>query len=662
MSSLLLPDLTPNLSRVRAIVTTKWGASSYRPLVITNVESYYVDTALDSDADTWTVEIGDPQGQYLDLLKRDSEVRVQLFGVGQEATNFLMTGLADEVEFDEQGILTLTGRDLSALALDSTIPPTKFSHVRAWYLVENQARKLGFRQTSLTRKPMTKKVQTTDGNENYWEFWYRLYRKEKMWLWTTANGILVAAPLDYGQSPTYYFGRPTGSESPNIKERYIPVISASIRKSTQSRIYEVWVYGQKGDTGFFSKSTDPTIADWIKKPLRIFQDTDAHTERSAQRLGWNEIFEGKVGSLEVKVTIPDPGFVIKPNRVAIIRIPEIGFAGDFYVVGVRYAGGPDGFYQEVRLRERGMALSSRTPKDPKVSTTEAPRTKAASQGLGEIIGDVASMPPAWIAYFISAAKEWHGPWDFNLFLATLLGICHQETGGTFMNIRANGGPGGSHIEWYPWKVARTQRPLTYGDAVGDKLFPGIAKDRPKPGVKLDMHGRTHEQYEEIFANEPGKYTSKTWAVGLMQLYTLSFKQDADNHMRANFHDQYAGGRWHPEHSIWAAAKALRQFLKNMVKDSGRDIDIWAGVSGYGQHESGEGANTVPTVYAQHVKVLVLKDPGYFSSVSDALKSVRDSAAAAQDGYTEPQTNTDAGTVSDGLPTESEVNAFLGIGG
>src|SRR6266496_734650 len=108
-------ELNPGIAGVRALVTTRWGGRAYRPRIVRAIESYTVDSALDSDADTWNIAIGDPYGELVDTLDRDSEVRVQLFGVGS-GPDYMMTGIADEIEFGDDGILTLTGRDYSSLA------------------------------------------------------------------------------------------------------------------------------------------------------------------------------------------------------------------------------------------------------------------------------------------------------------------------------------------------------------------------------------------------------------------------------------------------------------------------------------------------------------------------------------------------------------------
>src|SRR4051812_3118623 len=254
MSPVVFPELRPSVLNVRAIVTTKWKGSSYIPLGIPQLESYFVDTALDNDSDTWSCDIGDPYGEYMELFQRNSEVRCQLYGVGTEGQNYIMTGIADEITYDEEGTITMTGRDLSSLATDSIARPALFKHVRPWTIVDEQARGLGFRQTQLSKAGQVKKVRRTDGSESYWEFWYRLYRLEKMWLWCEPNGILIADKLNYGADPAYFLGEPKNEDSKYIKRMYIPIERAEIRKSTQARVAEVWVYGHRGDTGFVSIS------------------------------------------------------------------------------------------------------------------------------------------------------------------------------------------------------------------------------------------------------------------------------------------------------------------------------------------------------------------------------------------------------------------------
>jgi prophage tail gpP-like protein len=615
----VLPDLHPSIANTRVVITTRWGNSAYRPVTVRNIESYYVDTALDNDADTWTVDVGDPNGDLLDLLGRDSEIRAQLFGVGQEGIDFLITGIADDAQY-EDGTWTLTGRDYSSLATDSTVRPSQFRHVRAWSIVAEQAKFLGFTKTSLSRAGMVKKVQYTDGSESYWDFWYRLYRKEKMWIWCEPNGLLVAGRLNYNQSPTYYLGDPLDDDPDYIIRQSIPVIGAVMRKSTQARVYEVLVYGHKGDNGFSTTARDGTMAAWVRKPRKVMLDTESHTIKGAQKTGWEEIFEGKVGSKEYRITIADPGFAIKQNRIARLHLSDIGLLGNFFVVGSRVQASSDGFVQEIRLREKQYAVTRRVPSDPKLITND-PKDKAVISSLGAAVEQAnGQIPIGWGDYYVKAAKQFHGKMDFNLFLATLIAISDQETGGSFKNERQNGGPGGDHIDWYPYD--------------GSSL--GVKGDTGK-GV-VTGQGESRSDYEEKFANEIGGQfnLSMEFGVGPMQLTSRGLKNEADDRLRQNFRNQYEGGRWHPEYNIWIGAKNLAACVDGV--NAIRDIDMWLAADAYNRGIAGAlsyfAANGHISPYGISVKSKVYNDPGYLTTVKGAVQAAQEAAKAARDGETD----------------------------
>ena len=191
MSALALGST--RIDNVRALVTTKW-TRGYTQRVVNTIESFSVDSSLDNDADSWELRIGDPQGDYVAMMERNNEVRVELISSSPGSAGHIFTGIADEIEFDQSGVMVLSGRDYSSLALDSTCLPVRFKAVKAKYVVANQARKLGFTNISLSEVGEWKKTIKTDGSETFWEFWYRLYRNEKMWLWCGPNGALIASP------------------------------------------------------------------------------------------------------------------------------------------------------------------------------------------------------------------------------------------------------------------------------------------------------------------------------------------------------------------------------------------------------------------------------------------------------------------------------------
>lgn len=611
------PDLHPSIQKVRAVVTTRWKGKGYRPLVISSLEQYYIDTALDNDADTWSVDIGDPNGQYLDLLDRDNEVRVQLFGVGHEGLSHMLTGIADEIDYQD-GSWNLTGRDLSSLATDSTVLPHRWSKARAWAIVKRQAHNLGFHNTNLSRTGIVKKVQYADGSESYWDFWYRLYRQEKMWLWTLPDGTLVGGKLDYGDDPIYFFGDTLKSDGDHIKSNLIPITANVLTKTTQSRVWEVVVYGSRGgnkyakqETGFNVVVHDPTMHPWKKRPRKVLLDTKSRTPSAARREGWEEIFEGKVGSVEYKVTIPDPGFVVQQNKIARVVVDEIGLKHEMFVVGSRIQGDSNGFIQEVRLRERGMAVSARVPTAPKLNTGDP--SSGTQSSLGAQL-EQAGMPQHWGDYFVKAAKKWHQSMDYSLFLACLMGICKAETG--FQNERENGGPGGDHIIWHP--------------------FVSSTPDKPQPGQSSGSTGNSRSDWERQFANEPGVYgITRQYGVGPMQLTSIGLKRDADDLM--GHRNQYGGGRWHPEHNIMIAAMSLHIAIRDL--HATRDSDIWIAVDAYNRGVAGArsyfNAHKSVSPYAQEVRKYVMSDPGYLAQVQAAIQ------ASQQKDSKEPVSYTDA---------------------
>lgn len=630
-----LPDFHPSIQKVGAIVTTRWNGKAYRPLQITSLESYYIDTALDNDADTWTCTIGDPDGLYKALLLRDNEVRVHLYGTGHEGMSPILTGIDDDVEFQD-GSFTLTGRDLSSLAVDSTPLPKKWAKARAWAIVKSQAHELGFHKTQLSHTGIVKKSQYTDGSESYWDFWYRLYRQEKMWLWTLPDGTLYGGPLAYGDDPIYYIGDPKASDGAHILNRIIPVETAVLTKSTQPRLYEVVVYGTRGhqgkgangEIGFNVTAKDPTISKWQKRPRKVILDSQSHTPNAARRAAWEEIYEGKVGAVEFKITIPDPGFIIRPNKIARLNLKEIDLHGDYYVVGTRVQGGPDGFVQEIRLRERGMALSKRVPTAPKLDTGGSGTSTAASVGAALEQGGI---PKGWGNYFVKAAKQYHNPMDYSLFLATLLAICDTESG--FQNERQLGGPGGDHIEWYPY-AAPTNLPQ-----------PGV-------GGRGGSGAQTRSDWERQFANEPGVYGISQYhpwgpppgqgGVGPMQLTSIGLKQAADDLLRRGHRNQYDGGRWHPEHNIMIGARTLHNDVQGV--HAIRDSDIWIAVMAYNMGVAGAQSyySTHKTLnsYATEIKKKVLNSPGYLAQVqaAEAAAQQAGSASSSNPHFTNPFPN------------------------
>lgn len=592
--------------RVKAEVTAAFKAGTYTAKSTHDCTEFFIDSALDTDTDSFQVTIGDFNNDLTATLHRDSEVRVNLFIEGNPDGNFklLQTGIADEVAWDDEGTMVINGRDFTSIAVDSKHPPARFKLARPEKIVAKEAREIGvgssLRLGDTKKWPVFKEL-ATDGSESYWEFWYRLYRKRRMWLWAEPDGILVASTLNYDQKPSYYFGSTYGLSSKYNKFDFIPVESMSWRANKQQRVATVYVIGNRGDkTSFVAKAIDPTMKHWVKRPNAIITSKSAHGPGEARAEAWEELFESKVGATEISLTIADPGLIIRQNRMCFVNIPDANVRGTFYVVGTRIVGSVEqGLFQEVRLREENYAISRRVPTDPKL--IQGPGQDAMFGPVGP--GGMGPNNPAgtiseavsqaigrnWGQYFVEAADKQRGPWPFGLFLGTLLAICKHET--NFRNIRYNGSGGPE----YPGRSDGHIPSIVTETAAYNKFVERYAND-PKYGL----------------IGPPPGFTQ--WAVGPMQLYDRAYKEYADRAAGGRI-DELTGGRWDPRFNILAGAYALRGHLGGSLEKALDPTNasqayslIWQGVAGYGGAER----------YGREIKAIY--DEAFAPVVDTALKS------------------------------------------
>jgi hypothetical protein len=539
-------------SNIHAVVTTRWESGSYQPFTIDSVESYTLETNLDEDSDPFGIVIGDRFGEFAEMLQRDNEIRIQVFGIG-EGINYLMTGIVDSAVYSDQGVFVLNGRDLSSIATDTIAEPITYRHVRASDVIEKRARALKCApRIQLTPTNVLGKV-TTDGSETEWEFWYRYIRRAGQWLWYEPDGTLKSGKLNYEADPTYYLGEPPKGDS---STQWIPVETGEFHSSKQGRVGKVILYYHNAKRILPITLEDPTTSAWLRRPTKLFEQKDIHRPKTGTAFLNEEIYETKVGAQEIKLVVPDPGILVRQNSMARLNVPDLQLGGDWFIVGSRIIADEGGFTQEIRLREKGFAISRRVPSDP-------PQSQEPGQKTTEALAGQLQIPhPEWAQFFINAAREFHGGFEFEWFLAVLLAICDQETG--FFNERAfTGGwndafisaPGVTHIEWFDW----------------DESVAG-----PQHGVK------NLAEWRLSFANQPGPYVDFNFAVGPMQLYDISLKEEADKFGNAQAPvSELMGNRWSPEANIWIAAKSLHERAVASHTDGPENEKIFTAIASYG---------------------------------------------------------------------------------
>lgn len=565
--------------RVVATITSKFGQKGgYYGRPVARVESYSIDSALDTDADTFSMDIGDPNSELVEIFKRDSEVRIGLSAaLNNQRLVPLLKGFADTIALTHDGILSFSGRDLSAAAVDDTAIPYNWHNARPEVIITQQARARGISRFRIA--PITPiRSLYTDGSESVWAFWYRMVRLRQQWIWVDSIGTLNVDTLNYGASVSYYFGKSTSAAPQHVS--WIRVMEAEIQKNTQGRVAEVWVFGDTGVKSFQQvKIADPKIAQWIKKPLSIVLADSAITTRAEAIKEANEqIFEGMVGELEILIRITDPGWIVQQNKIAFLNLPTMGLSGEFFVVGVKLMGDTTGPLQEIRLREKKYALTQRIPASPQLTDDSI---NFSPQGLGNQLG---IGQPNWGEYFVVAAQAWHGGWDFQLFLAALLAIANQETG--MRNIRqyTSGSP---EVDWYENPNETVEGPA-YGTPIEKQIL----------------------QWKKDFANDAANplnpFSPNEAGVGPMQLTTHDFKIVADR--RFGLIDEYEGGRWHPAANIWAGAQVLVSKAQGLPQT---EANLWVAIQAY------NGSGPAAVAYMKKVRQAIVST--WLPSITSAVK-------------------------------------------
>lgn len=609
---------------VKARITANFKGRGYKPLALTSVSAYSVDSALDTDTDSWNLSIGDLDFKLLDMLDFDlddpSEVRVNIYAVGEKQTMALNTGFADQITLDHSNVYTITGRDLTSVAVDSQHPPQIWKNIRPHALVANEARKLKIGGSLNLTQAKGFKSYSTDGSESFWQVWYRFYRKRKLWLYAEADGTIIAGGLNFTEAPAYYFGSPQGVNSARRGQVWVPVLEMEYRVDKTQRVGEITIFGHNhhGKVGFVHSEKDKSIAKWIRRPNRILESSDVHNAAEARIEALEEIYESKVGSVEIKLTVADPGFVFQQNKIAMVNLPSVGLRGEFFVVGNTTIGSvTEGFYQVIRLRQKKYAISKRVPAGPQLSAgPDASSTKAdIASGLSIGAGDV-----NWKQYYVDAATKFHGPWPFQLFLGVLLSISQQES--NFTNVR-EGGTSNPYPGHYP------------GVADGE-----IPKNTGTSSITLQDSSMLSnwDKFSRAFANDvnnPGNpwFGSREAGVGPMQLTTKGYKLYADRLDGSNVGDELLGGRWNPQWNIMAGGAVLASKLGagvsispegqiRSVPISGPSLqpteeNIWTGVAAY------NGSGAAAQAYADLIRSIYTNN--YKGNVASAITSAAQKA-------------------------------------
>lgn len=182
------------------LLQTTLGRGATRQFPVRKLVSYMAETAIDRDADSWNVQLGDPHGEMLYLSDRDVEVKGTIY-LSNEVNKAvpIFTGMVDDVTFSTDGYqIGLSGQDMSCLATGSDAPAGRWRHVKPAKFIQQRAHALGLTNTAIHSM---REIGTliSDASETEWELWYRIARSRDMFMWTGPLGGLYVRQLNNGQ-------------------------------------------------------------------------------------------------------------------------------------------------------------------------------------------------------------------------------------------------------------------------------------------------------------------------------------------------------------------------------------------------------------------------------------------------------------------------------
>lgn len=553
-----------------AMLQTTLGRGATRQFPVRQLTSFQTETALDRDVDSFSLTLGDPHAEFMYLTDRDVETRATIYLAGPSGkARPIFTGIVDDISFNTGDFVhSLSGRDMSALAVDSDVAPGKWKHVRPREFIRDRAHAIGLTNTTIHGM---REIGTliSNGGETEWELWYRIARMRDMFIWTGPLGQLHVTQLNHSDKASYFFGQAAKGDTRGVWD--MPEV-VSVHTSKQRKA-EVWVFGedQKTGTPFYAKSRDPTIKNWLRKPLSIITSSTAKSNIEAREDADEEVYESIVGAYQIELGVHDHGQVYAQNQMARLHLPPplMHLNGLYFVVGVSRIGGPDGFTQIVRLREKGFAVSKRVPDPPKINQPNEPADRQVPSSMQAILSQATlpdGRPLPWADAFQQAATEWGSDkgWDYATFLAVLLAICEHES--NFTNVRGTTEGAINHVIWKSFDQFKQNTGDWRDNPIGVQAeTPEGAHAGPIKPSGVDVR----HKYSLTFSNnkenpDSPRYPDSDTAVGPMQLVSRGYKQWADEYgwNGAAKHDELEGGRWNPRSNIRAAARALADKLDN----------------------------------------------------------------------------------------------------
>ncbi len=328
----------------------------------------WIDYSIDSDlltaADAWSMDLGVPVQDIPAEVRPWAEVVITL------SDDMVLTGRIDGLRRStrkDSRRLSLTGRDLAAVLVDSSAPVFVAREITLDEIIAKIVRPLGIARIDVRAKGRREKI-TVEPGMSAWDALERVCEQNGCWPWFEADGTLIVGGPNYSAAPV-------GELLLTLDRKRTNVLSLDVQEDITDTHSEVTVLGQthgtegKSGQNALRHTAVNAALDGVNRPLIIVDsecdNTDLAARRARKALA-DSALESFTVTAEVRGHRIDGGVLWTPGqRVRVFSEPD-GLDEIMFLMRRTFRGGrEEGQRTELTLKKDGVWLPDLAGGKPK---------------------------------------------------------------------------------------------------------------------------------------------------------------------------------------------------------------------------------------------------------------------------------------------------------
>ncbi|WP_311515254.1 phage baseplate assembly protein [Oligella urethralis] len=327
--------------------------------------NYRIDSSLQTPADAWSVSLGLPDGQFPPQVEPGAEVKVMI------GNDVVMLGQIDEVSHSvaRQATLSISGRDLIAVLLDSSAPIFVAKEITIEEVIANVVRPLGVSKIEIRSDtaPITSEKINIEPGMTAWDALETAAAANGLWPWLEPDGTLVVGGPDYTITPVATLFLNKDGNNNNVE-------SLEYTRSVADRYSEVTVLAQshgigaKGANNIKGVANDPDMK--VHRPYISISSDVANTDEAKKR-AMKIMSDSRLNAVTVTVVVnghrTSSGELWTPGQRVEIKSDVHGLDEVWFLMARTFTGGrEEPTRTELTFKEDGIwSIEAYKAKQPK---------------------------------------------------------------------------------------------------------------------------------------------------------------------------------------------------------------------------------------------------------------------------------------------------------